>query len=351
MEIRIYDPNLNFRGIIENQTSLIWRRRYVKVGEFELHAPITDENVRLLKMGNIVSMRGAVEAGVIEYIIMEQTNFKNQIVAKGRFLSCYLGRRIIHGTYSASNKNAATIMEEIIRSCATIPLLTAYVNNASEKRVTMQATYKNVLEVVQKLAASSGIGFRIRPDFTNKYLTFETFEGLDRTFLQSERPRVVFSDAYSNISEAKYTDNDQTYANFAYVGGTGEGSSRTIVTTGDATAAGLDLREIFVDAKDLQKQDGMTDQNYASILTQRGEEKLAERRRAESFECKTLANSNFRYRTDYDLGDVVVVRKEFWDVSSNLRITELQETYEYGSMTVEPTFGVPLPESVDWSKD
>ena len=75
--------------------------------------------------------------------------------------------------------------------------------------------------------------------------------------------------------------------------------------------------------KDLQKQDGMTDQTYASILTQRGEEKLAERRRAESFECKTIANSNFRYKTDYDLGDVVVVRKEFWGVSSNLRITEL----------------------------
>ena len=203
MEIRIYDPELIFRGIIENQTSLIWRRRYAKAGEFELHTPITNENVRLLKMGNIVSMRGAVEAGVIEYIIMEQTNFKNQIVAKGRFLSCYLGRRIIHGTYSANNKNAAAIMKEIIRSCTTIPLLTAYVNNASEKRLTMQASYKNVLEVIQKLAASSGIGFRIRPDFTNTYFTFATFDGLARTFLQIERPRVVFSDAYSNISEAQ----------------------------------------------------------------------------------------------------------------------------------------------------
>ena len=116
-------------------------------------------------------------------------------------------------------------------------------------------------------------------------------------------------------------------------------------------ARGLELRESFVDAKDLQKDEGTTDEEYKATLIQRGKEKLAERSEAVAFECKTLANSNFRYKTDYDLGDIVVIRKEEWGVTNNLRITELQETYEYGSMTVEPTFGTPLPESVDWSKD
>ena len=351
MEIRIYDPEMNFRGIIENQTSLLWRRRYEKVGEFELHVPITDENVRLLQMGNLISMRGAVEAGVIEYIIMEQTNFKKQITAKGRFLSSYLARRIIHGTYRASNKKVTDVMEEIVKAAVPIPLLTGYKASGSESRVTMQSSYKNVLDVVQKLSASSGVGFRIRPDFTEKTLTFESFEGVDRTYQQSIRPRVVFSEMFNNISEAKYTDNDQNFANFAYIGGSGEESDRTVVTTGDALAQGLELREIFVDAKDLQKDEGTTDEEYKATLIQRGKEKLAERSEAVAFECKTLANSNFRYKTDYDLGDIVVIRKEEWGVTNNLRITELQETYEYGSMTVEPTFGTPLPESVDWSKD
>lgn len=123
------------------------------------------------------------------------------------------------------------------------------------------------------------------------------------------------------------------------------------MTAGNTSVQGLELREIFVDAKDLQKEEGTTDGDYKATLIHRGEEKLAERSEAVAFECKTMANSNFRYKTDYDLGDIVVIRKEEWGVTSNLRITELQETYEYGSMTVEPTFGTPLPESVDWSKD
>lgn len=41
MEVRIYDRDLNFKGVIENHTSLIWTRKYYEPGNFEIHAPIT----------------------------------------------------------------------------------------------------------------------------------------------------------------------------------------------------------------------------------------------------------------------------------------------------------------------
>ena len=66
MEVRIYDRDLNFKGVIENHTSLIWTRKYYEPGNFEIHAPITKKNLRLLTKGNILSTRGSSEAGVIE---------------------------------------------------------------------------------------------------------------------------------------------------------------------------------------------------------------------------------------------------------------------------------------------
>ena len=48
MEVRIYDRDLNFKGVIENHTSLIWTRKYYEPGNFEIHAPITEQNLRLL---------------------------------------------------------------------------------------------------------------------------------------------------------------------------------------------------------------------------------------------------------------------------------------------------------------
>lgn len=45
MEVRIYDRDLNFKGVIENHTSLIWTRKYYEPGNFEIHAPITEQNL------------------------------------------------------------------------------------------------------------------------------------------------------------------------------------------------------------------------------------------------------------------------------------------------------------------
>lgn len=43
MEVRIYDRDLNFKGVIENHTSLIWTRKYYEPGNFEIHVPITQK--------------------------------------------------------------------------------------------------------------------------------------------------------------------------------------------------------------------------------------------------------------------------------------------------------------------
>ena len=349
MEVRIYDASMNFKGLIENQTSVLWNRSYFDTGSFELYCPITDNNRDLLQMGRLVWIRSAAEAGVIESLVMEQTNIKNEITVKGRFLESYMSRRLIRPTYNAQNELVETCMRTILSNVVAIPLVQLGAVQGFADRVTFQATYKNLLDYEIRLAKYANIGFRFRPDFTNKTITFELYKGLDRTLQQSDRNRVIFSQSYGNINEAKYSVNDQLLKTVCYVGGQGEGSARTYVIAGDDTLTGLERREVYINASDIQDED-LTESEYEAALLQRGNNELENDVTANSFECVTNADGNFVYKTHYDLGDIVTIQKENWNVATNLRLTEITEIYEYGEMKVSPTFGTPLPERIDWSE-
>lgn len=345
MEIRVYTADLNFIGIIENETSFIWTRRYFKPGEFELYCPATEYNQSLLQMGNLVTYRGANEAGAIEYLITEQTNLKNQITAKGRFLESYMDRRIIIGTYTAEDKLIESVMRELIQKVTAIPRVMLSDSIGDDQTVTFQATYKNLLEYEKKLSQASNIGFRFEPDYNEKIIRFQLYKGIDRSESQTDRNRVIFAEDYDNISEAKHTVNDQTYYNVCYVGAN---DNATIVIAGDDTMEGLDRREMYTDGSTVNRDDFGSDSAYKAGLREYGGQTLGGYTETDSFECTTLANGNFVYRQDYDLGDIVTVKKKNWGLTKDMRITEIRETYEYGAMTVEPTFGTPLAESIDW---
>lgn len=347
MEIRIYDANLYRQGQIENQTSLIWTRKFYEPGNFELHAPITDENLRLLQPGNIVGKKGSEEAGIIEDLEKEESDIKNEVTAKGRFLSGYMDRRLVKQTVNFEGR-IEVAMRQILSGAVAIPLVELGELHGFTETIRFQATMKNLQSLETKLSKSGAIGYRFTPDFINKRIIFDLYQGKDRTFRQTVNNRVIFSEDYNNLNNALYKYNDQGLRTYAVVGGEGEGSARKYVTIGGGS--GLGLRELFVDAKDIQSE-GLTTAEYEEALLQRGREALNEAVVSESLECETEAAINFTYKEDYDLGDIVTIRKKKWGLYMNQRITELQEVYQYGSLTVVPTFGDPLPETVNFNED
>lgn len=355
MEIRIYDSAFNFQGVIESQTSLQWTRRYHEAGEFELHLPITAYNVKLLTRGNVVFVRGKKEAGVIEEIELETKSYTDEMSVSGRFLERYLGRRIIRGRYIANSKKTEVIMRELVyNNCINvnapykIPMLELGEEKGLGVSTSFQATYKNVLKYIEKLAQSAEVGFRCRPDFTNKKIIFEAYEGTDHSVGQSKNNRVFFSDDYDNISVAQYEENDKPYISKVYVGGSGEYPDRTIVPVENKALTGVELREAFLNASGIKSDDYSTTAQYQEALYQRGLEYLTENALSQSFEAETTAINNFTYGVDYDLGDIVTIRKNSWGLSQDLRLTEMNETYEKGAYTLSPTFGNPLPTTIDW---
>lgn len=361
MEVRVYDPTLKLMGIIENFSSLLWVRKYAGTGSFELHVPITQDSINYLIRGNLVAYKGAVEAGVIESIKTEQTKDKNTLVVAGRFLESYLDRRLVYNTFLSPTYNFSGTVEDAMRTLVydaaiddtnpekfPIPLLQLGTDHGFTETITFQATYQNLLKYETKLAEAAGFGFRCIPDFDNKTITFDVYKGLDHSENQSERVRVIFSNEYKNLNNALYTENDQLYKTTCFVGGQGEGTDRVWVKVGDHTLTGLNRREVKLNATDITPE-SLTEEEYKAKLVERGEDLLQNTDiLVQSFDCDVMPNGNFIYKTHYDIGDIITVKKENWGLSLDLRITDLTEIYEKGKVTVSPTFGTPLPDTIDW---
>ena len=341
IEVRIYNPELELQGVIDEFSSLIWIRRYQTPGEFELRTPYAAESKNLLIPENIVQKFDGdevVEAGVIENLQMN----KDQIVVKGRFLESYLERRLIKETQYYTG-NAEDSLRRIVSSMVPIPLLTLGADRGLSERLEFQATYKTVLSIVQKVCKGTTLGFRIRPDFSSRNLYFEVYKGVDRT--SSAAAKVIFSEKYDNLLNEVYTYDSTNYRTKVFVTQL-VNDVRTAYSVGGGS--GLGLREVH--AATQVDTNGRTAEEIRQSMERQGQRVLEARTVNESFTFSTDADSPFKYRTDYDIGDLTHVKHIAWNIDLALRIMEIEEDYEGGGREIILTCGSPLPEYIDFEE-
>lgn len=345
MQLRIFNRDMELLGIVENAYSIQWTRNYTTCGSFEVHLPIDTQSLQLIKLENLVWIKGKKECGVIEGITIEQTQASSNVKVIGRFAESYFARRLIKNTFNFNGK-VEEAMRELV-TLADIPRVKLGALNGFDDKVQFQATYKNILTYIEKLSQASNIGFRLVPNFDEKAFYFETYKGVDRSEEQRDRPRVIFSQKYGDISRADYSANSQNYSNVCYVGGQGEGSARQIVICGDDSLTGLDRRETFINGSDITKDD-LTNEQYLNNLKERGDSNLRDKVLVQSLEKEDRIGGTYNYPYDYDLGDIITNRLERWGVYSNDRVVSVNEVYEHGEMVAIPTLGTPLSSTIDW---
>lgn len=356
MEIYIFDRALNFKGIVDNFMSLQWTRRYYKSGEFELRCPLTTESLSLLQRENIIYKKDDIEAGYIEFRQLQQDQEGKEIlIVKGKFLTGYLNRRIIWGTKIINDTCEKAMRILVEDNCINptdtnriIPNLVLGTLNNFTGSVNYQVSYKNLADEIENLSNISNLGHRINFDITNKKMIFDVYKGLDRSVNQSTNPRAIFSKEFENILEQEYVDSLNNYKNVALIGGIGEGALRKLATVGSST--GLDRFELFNDQKSLSNVVNnvtMSDEEYTNLLIGKGNETLAETKEIQTFESKINLNSSLKYRTDFDLGDIVTCLSKRWEVTLDTRITEIEEVYEEQGQQINIVFGNNIPTLID----
>lgn len=358
---RVDDTAFEALGDISQYTSLIWPDAYNGYAQFELWAPITQDNATLLKKNNVLWC-GGENAAIIEIVKASVDDRGNKVYdIKGRTLEKYLLDRMIWGTYSGSGR-ASTLMYDMVDKNAINPSnpnrKIPYLVNAQDTKVgnnitQYQKTGGALYDALYQMASESDMGFSVVFDPKGKRLIFEVRKGVDRTQNNTEgNDPVVFSTELEDILSSEYYANTQDEKNVALVQGEDTGEARKSVVVGQSAAKGFKRKELYVDARDLQSEifndDGtstpLTPAEYAAVLTQRGEEKLSECEVIETFEAqiRQFGDVQYEFGVDYVKGDKVTVVDEQLGVVVSARITNVEEQYdeEYNLVL---TFGYSYP--------
>jgi hypothetical protein len=66
-----------------------------------------------------------------------------------------------------------------------------------------------------------------------------------------------------------------------------------------------------------------------------------------NLEARIYDSEMFRYERDFDLGDIVTVQNPEWNVSEDLRIITIEETYSDEGLELFATFGKRIPSLID----
>ena len=99
----------------------------------------------------------------------------------------------------------------------------------------------------------------------------------------------------------------------------------------------MERYELYVDARDVSSNEGeITEQEYLTLLRERGKEKLLEYLTETYFEADIEPQFMFQYRKDYMLGDIIILKNEY-GITAYPRIIEVIESEDETGYKVVPT--------------
>ena len=342
------DEKMQTIGSVPLFKTLIWTRRYYEYGLYELHT--SSSFFPLLNRGAFLYRSDRDELGLIENVEYSQDDKgATTCFAKGYFSEKLLKDRVVPRSVTIDG-TPELIGRQLVQTYIIDPTDDRKIQNIAlgevsgiGKPIRMQATGFNISEKLYAIEATQEQSHRLKYDYLNNSMIFETWEGLDRRESQNVNSWAIFSNSFANIKNVVYERDISSYKNFAYVAGEGEGDARTIVEVDIRMDNNEKRREIYVDARDLQSKDVngniMSAVAYRETLYQRGLEKLDEYRKIEIVNSSVDPMANLEYRVDFDLGDLCTYINTDVEIESDERITEVQEVYEGGKETISVIFG------------
>ena len=356
--IYVLTPDFNLEGIIDEYVSIIWRPSYSEVGDFEIYLGATKKAINLLKENRYVvrSSDISVDNGVTTYekvMIIKNiqliTDVENGdfLCVTGRELKFLLHQRIVwkqtNLTGKAENAIRRLVNENAIAPTDNnriIPNLALGVAAGLTETIDKQVTGAYLDNAITDICIAYNYGWDIF--ITNNTLVFVVYAGLDRSYEQTERPYVVFSDDFENLYNTDYQLFTEEYANTTLIGGEGEGLDR-VYTTVNNSNSGLNRYETFTDARDISSNKGTEDEvdsaTYLKLLLERGRENLASLAYTEGFSGEILSDVAFKYGEDFFIGDTVTVINQY-GIQKNVRVLSAIESEDESGVKLLPQFNI-----------
>ena len=400
MQVYILDPDYIPLGVIDEAESVLWNPKYNDVGECEIYIPCTEEYLSMLRRGNYVYRFDDDMFCKIERLQIK-TDVENgdYIIATAKDICNILAGRIVRWQIVFSGTLGQFIQKVLndnvinpSQSQRAISHFTFDASNLAEfnEKVEVSAFTDDLLQLILTTCKTYSIGFRVSFNMETRKLVFRLYRGKNKASITGEE-YIEFSPSYANILTSNYSEDDASYKNVVYVGykGVDEQTHLLSLHKGEAEPQGEARREIYIDGTSMSRDityeelkqmfpevqrnpakmgsetsgyyyidtdskvatfeisttDGektekitVTDYTYLLLIRALGDNTLAEKSMAQSFEGDVDTVDTYEYKVDYNLGDIVKVINEY-GIEAEARITEVMESDDVNNgFSVEPKF-------------
>lgn len=356
MEIEVLNKNFETVHIIDAYKSFIWTERYNKAGDFELFTDINADIIENVSQGSYLTKKDS------DYVMMVSDMAITTDVDNGKFINIsgyslekMLDRRIIWGlkTLNTNLQNGIkSLLDEAIispkdadRKISNFIFQESTDSKITEFKIEKQYTGTNLYEAIIELCSLNEIGFKIILNSKDQFV-FSLYSGEDRSYDNGKNTYVMFSPYFENLVNSNYYTSDENLKTVALIAGEDEGDSRRYFTYNTSNEKGIERRELFVDARDIQseyydennEQQTLTDKEYDALLEARGKEKMLEYTATTAFEGEVDYLRSFVYKRDFFLGDIVEIENEY-GFGGTARITEVVTSHDDSEgYSIYPTF-------------
>lgn len=362
MYLEIYEKYTRQRlDIIKVFDFVQYTKKFCGIGTFKIKMSFQDKSFRYVKEGNYILFDDDA-IGIIKNISIDESDYSS-VEVNGFLVNIILSYRVIKTTKNFSGYHSEVVKDIVdgefitTTSSRVIDFLDISNDSYTTQSIKFQNTGGTVNELIEQILQSISFGYDLIPTFTaydesqdiptniDKF-TFKVLKPSYRTIGNSENnDPVIFSFDLFNLQSLNYSEDSSDFCSYAYVAGEGEGSERKHVDVYQNSAVtGIDLIELFVDARDLQSTIGeqtMTQQEYEAVLMQRGKEKLLEHIKNQFFDAKVdvSEHSIFKLNEDYFLGDFVTLQDNRLNIQVDLQITEITKSLTSEGEKIDVMFG------------
>src|SRR3954465_9059944 len=336
MDLYTLDENFLRRDVVDNFQSIVWTERYTKARGLHLVVAPSRENIVKLPESTFLGLEGTKEVMQIENALIEGGKLK----LTGPSITQFLDSRVIRYSsnhadryYNITQKPGLAmgfVVNDMVVAGSPYTTSSAYgvdgprqvipnlgVSDMTDCGVAVApaSPYGPMFTALQQLAETYQIGFQMYLESSSPagyFLLFRTYVGKDRTSGQSVNDVVRLSPNVDSLTNLKELRSIARYKNVAYAFAPSNpvaGVTQSGVAYADneaATAMGFNRRTLLVFADDLTTDKvGGSATVLLQVLNQRAKDALANNNYVKTVDGEVVPQAQFKYGTDYGLGDIV----------------------------------------------
>lgn len=342
MDLYILDSLLRRETVVDQYKSLIWTERFQSAGDFELVVQSTLENRQRFKTGLWLALSesfrcmkietvqdkvdddGAelltISGPSIEIILDDRVafNVKDDLTTNPKWSITDIPGNVARKVFHDICVTGILDVHDIIPYITDVDILPTDTIPEPGDAVTVEIQPDSVYNVVKGICEPYDLGFRLLRNFDFSQLAFDVYAGVDRTSQQTTYPAVIFSTELDNFKTPTELRSISGVKNIAYVY-SNLGFEEVVATDVDPDVLGFERQVLVVKMDDIDT--GTPAATVTAMMQQKGREELAKVRSFQGFDGEVSQVSQYKYGTDYQLGDLVELHGKD-GLANNMRVTE-----------------------------